>query len=176
MDANREYSGKGMINDFVDNMMKICLQGFKKDELFGVEINQKEKADPDKVKVEDLPALFVWTDGFEGSNHSMGQMKEKELSEKIEIQLKIRYVTHKVDGEEKAEENRQVANLMWEHLVGNKNINDLSVATNIGKVDLSTNIMFVGGKLQPVDGFQIPITCTFQQRMKQSTRINDRYT
>lgn len=176
VDANREFSNRGKLNDFVENLMKICQQAFNKDELLGDEPNHWAKVDPEKVDIPDIPALYVWMDGVDTNNHSLGQQRsDKELTEKFEIQLKIRYIVHKVNGEERAEEVRETADLLLEHLIANKNINDLSEITNIGRMDFSTSLLFVNNKLQPVDGFEVSITCTFQERMKQSTRINDRY-
>lgn len=171
MSDNRVRTGKGLINDIKTNLLKICKQAFETEPLVYFDGPQElKKVSPDHVNIQNLPALFVWCDGFKPSSPALGQQYERRTTEKLEFHCNIQYIVPLIDSEEAEEELDEIGWYLFEHVDANKNLNGIvKTETVVPEVTTVPLLKMVGSQVQPVSNCKIKLVFTVLRKKQQAT-------
>lgn len=161
--ADRIYTGKGFYNDIEANLLKICKIAFEQNEDLRYDLSWHPKqwldCNPNKVStVSDLPALYVWADGFQPSTDSIGKSLGKKMTQKLKFYCNVQYIIPLIEDYEGDKKMKELAWFLFEAVSENQNLYDIANGdAEIYEVTTYPALKVVGDKLTPVSSVNIKI-------------------
>jgi hypothetical protein len=173
---DRVYTGRGVVNDLEANLLRVCKRAFEENEYlrFLGKHHPKEyhDQDPNIIKrIEELPVLCAWCDGFTPSTDSIGQQVGREMNQKIYFVCNVSYILPLIQDREDDKVLKQIAWELHNEITENKNLNGLIAGPAIiAEASLGPDILRVGDKARQVSTASFKILYLYQQRIKMARR------
>jgi hypothetical protein len=169
-------TGKGLINDMEYTLLKLAKMTFdyNEDIRFYSDYTPQlySTVNPEEVpKQEELPALYVWIDGWFGDSKSMGQQYGYELSQHLQFFVNVKYVCPLIETKEAKEILNHISWALFDDLTKNMNLFDL--VTGPSKIlDASTvsDDYVIDKKLKTVSSVNIKMVLPYIRKTRFATR------
>lgn len=169
MNTQQVNTGKGLPNDIAESVLRLCQQAFQEDLRFEEAPRDVATGDISKARLTDLPAMRVWTYGFEEDVNQTGAALGRKQREKLTLHTMVVYC---VDFATPREGNDVVTTVGWflrEKLAENMTLFGLSNMGGSISVEYGPDIANVNDELAVVDCVKITISYELVRMKKRAT-------
>lgn len=172
----RIYTSTGIMNDMEANLLKVVKTAFESNDNLRYDLSYHPKVwldiNPDKVsQIEDLPALYVWSDGFRPTVDTIGGMGGNKMTQKINFFCNVHYMLPLVEDYEGDKKLKEIAWFLFETITENQNLYDMvNGQANIVEVLTYPDLRIIGEKIIKVSNVNIKVVFPYIRKTVMAIR------
>ena len=152
-------TGKGFINDFEANLLKLAKMTFEKEDMrFLTDFHPETmiSMDPDHLpSQESLPGLYAWVDGFTGESKTLGGKYAYEMSQELMLFCSVKYILPLIETAEANETLNWITADLFQNITENLNLFDM-----------------VNGQARVIDVAKYPSTETVDKKLREVSSVS----
>ena len=172
----RIYTNTGLMNDIEANLLKVVKIAFESNENLRYDLSYHPKVwmdiNPDKIsQIEDLPALYVWSDGFKTEVSTLGGMSGNKMTQKIFFLCNVHYMIPLVEDYEGDKKLKEIAWFLFESVSENQNLYDLiNGQPEIAEVRTYPDLKIIGEKIIKVSNVNLKVVFPYNRKTVMAIR------
>lgn len=166
-------SPEGLVRDIEVEMKKLVEEGLHEQKELKFFNKPKNVIDmnPQEDENLDLPALYVWCNGFNISSEEIGAGRGKKVGRDFEFFCNVQYIRTSVNDVDNSHELKNIGWHLFNWVDANQELGDIvNTQTSNVEVDFFPQITLVGNSVQKVSNVNLKISYRYRDRKSRTQR------